>query len=199
MAGRQELTNDEVLSLIKHVSEARQVLVLTVTGLTAQQELFKPRPDAWSITTVLEHLVLAEHMGINRMWQAAIGVKRGRPIWSGTSPHRGLIIEEVIERTWKVTGTGPISIRTAEKAPVPATPAGDGPLGYWVASLEACQPILEQLGTVLNGLDLTQVIFPHAISGPLDARQRLQFLGWHLNHHRQQIEDIKASPDFPIT
>jgi hypothetical protein len=25
----------------------------------------------------------------------------------------------------------------------------------------------------------------------------LQFLRWHLDHHRQQIEDIKADPGFP--
>jgi hypothetical protein len=62
----------------------------------------------------------------------------------------------------------------------------------------AYQPVLERLGTVLGGLELAQVIVPHVVSDPLDARQRLQFLRWHLDHHRQQIEDIKACPGFPI-
>ncbi len=190
-------TDEEVLSSIKQVSAARQLLVRTVTDLNVQQEFFQPSPDAWSITHVVEHLVLAEHLGIHRMWQAASGFKRGQPVWRGPSPHRGLTIEEVIERTWKVTSSGPISIRTAEQAPEPAAPVGNGPLAYWVACLEACQPVLEKLGSELSGLDLTQVIFPHVLSGPLDAQQRLQFLRWHLDHHRQQIEDIKASPGFP--
>ena len=137
-------TDEEVLSLIKQVSAARQLLLRTVTDLNVQQEFFKPSPDAWSITHVVEHLVLAEHLGIHRMWQAASGFKRGQPVWRGPSPHRGLSIEEVIERTWKVTSSGPIPIRTAEQAPEPAVPVGHGPLVYWVAYLEACQPVLEK-------------------------------------------------------
>lgn len=190
-------TDDEVLTLIAQVRAARSRVLATVTALGVQQERFKPGADEWSIANVVEHLVLAEQVGIHRIWQEAGGLRCGQEVWSGPVPHRGLSIEEVVERTWKVTSTGPISVRTAEKAPEVATPRSDGPLAYWAACLEVCQPVLEQLGGVLSGLDLAQLIVPHVTSGPLDARQRLQFLRWHLDHHRQQIEDIKACPGFP--
>jgi hypothetical protein len=203
MVDRQERVDprlaidDEVLALITQVRVARRHVLLTVTALGVQQERFKPGADEWSIANVVEHLVLAEQAGIHRLWQAAAGLRCGQEAWNGTVPHRMLSIEEVVEQTWKVTSTGPISVRTAEKAPEAATPRSDGPLADWATCLEACQPVLEQLGEVLSGLDLAQVIVPHVTSGPLDARQRLQFLHWHLDHHRQQIEDIKACPGFP--
>jgi DinB superfamily len=195
---QQFVIQNEVLSLIYQVKAARDLLLATISTVSIQQELFKPGPEEWSIANVVEHLVLAEQGGIQRLWQAAIGLERGKPVWSSPAPRRELSIEEVIERTWKVTSAGPISMRTEEKAPPSATPQGEGPLAYWRACLQACQPVLEGLGTVLGGLELAQVIVPHVISGPLDARQRLQFLRWHLDHHRQQIEDIKAYPDFPM-
>lgn len=34
------------------------------------------------------------------------------------------------------------------------------------------------------------VIAPHVISGPLDARQRLEFIRFHMDLHRRQIEAV---------
>lgn len=184
-------------ALIDEVRLARGRLVAAAAAVDSAQEGFRRGPGEWSVAEVVEHLVLAEQAGVNRIWQAAHGVRSGQPVWTGTPPHRGLEIDVVIERTWQLTGTGPISVRTAEKSPEVAAPRLGGPLAYWLACLEACQPVLERLARALDGLDLARVIFPHVTSGPLDAWQRVQFLRWHLDHHRQQIEDIKAAPGFP--
>ena len=176
-----------VPGLIADVAAARRRVLDAVAGLTDDQETFHPAPGEWSAAQVVEHLVLAEQAGIQRVWLAAEGVRRGRPVWRGAPVHRGLPIEEVIARTW----------REREQAPPNATPQTDGPLAYWATCLEGCQPVLERLGAALDGLDLAEVIFPHFLSGPLDARQRLEFLRWHLDHHRRQIEGIKATPGFP--
>jgi hypothetical protein len=50
--------------------------------------------------------------------------------------------------------------------------------------------VIEALAPRLAGLDLTVVIAPHHLSGPLDAAHRLAFVRWHLEHHRQQIVEI---------
>jgi hypothetical protein len=114
------------------------------------------------------------------MWQAADGIRNNAPIWQGEAMHRGRSIEEIIAATW----------REREDAPPNATPQTNGPLAYWVASLAACQPVLNALGQALDGLDLEAVVAPHFISGPLDARQRMEFLRWHMDHHRSQIAEI---------
>ena len=177
----------QLAALIAEVEVARQRVVAAVHGLTPDQEVFRPAPEEWSAAQVVEHLVLAEQAGINRIWQAATGARRGWPVWSGDPVHRGLSIEEVIARTWPAKADAPPWV-------VPKT---GGPLAYWVACLQACQPVLGALGEALRGLDLAEVIFPHPISGPLDGRQRLEFLRWHLDHHRRQIEAIKSASDFP--
>lgn len=186
-----------VPGLIADVASARRRVIDAVAGITAAQEAFRPRPEEWSIPQVVEHLVLATQSGINLIWQAAEGVRHGRPVWHGDAIHRGEPIEEVIARTWELTEPGPLTWKTAAKVPESAVPRTGGPLAYWAACLEATQPVLERLPAGLTGLDLEAIIYPHVLSGPLDARQRLEFLRWHLDHHLQQIEDITSAPDFP--
>ena len=183
--------------LIADVAAARRRVIAAVAGVTAAQEAFRPGPEAWSIPQVVEHLVLATQGGINLIWRAAEGVRRGRPVWRGDAVHRGAAIEEVIARTWELTEPGPLTWKTAAQAPESAVPRTGGPLAYWAACLAATQPVLDHLPAVLAGLDLQAVVYPHVLSGPLDARQRLEFLRWHLDHHLQQIQDIKAAPGFP--
>lgn len=180
----------EVEGLIAAVADARQRVVAAVAGVSPAQEAFRPGAEAWSLPQVVEHLVLATQAGINLIWRAADGVRRGEAV------HWGRPIEAVIAGTWALTEPGPRTWKTAERAPENAVPRTGGPLAYWAACLEATQPVLERLPGVLAGLDLQAVVYPHVLSGPLDARQRLEFLRWHLDHHLQQIEEIRAAPGF---
>jgi hypothetical protein len=191
------MADDQVARLVAQVAQARRNVLGAVAGLGGDQEAFRPAPGEWSVPDILEHLFLAEQVGINRIWHAAQAARQGHPAWDGDAPHRGRNIDEVIEETWAISSRGPISVRTTEDAPPAAVPQLHGPLGYWEACLRANQLVVEQLGGALGGLDLAAVIYPHVVSGPLDARQRLEFLRWHLDHHRQQIEDLKAAPGFP--
>ena len=172
-----------VPALIADVAEARRRVADAVAGLSVEQGARRPAEGEWSVQEVVEHLVLAEQAGVQFIWRAAEGVRAGQPVWSGEPVHRGRTIEEVITRTW----------RFKEEAPPNATPARAAPLPYWVAASQACQVVLEALGRALEGLELGEVIFPHFISGPLDARQRLEFLRWHMEHHLTQISEVRAT------
>lgn len=172
----------EIDDLIADVAAARRRVMEDVAGVTEEQATWQPAPEEWSVAQVVEHLVLAEHSGLIRMWQAAVGLQRGQPVWQGEPVHRGKSIEANIAETW----------REREDAPPNATPQANGPLAYWVASLAACEPVVLALGRVLAPFDLEAVIAPHFLSGPLDARQRFEFLRWHMDHHRRQIADIMA-------
>jgi hypothetical protein len=176
-----------VRDLIAGVERARRDYLARVGGLSVSQGEFKPEPSEWCIAEITEHLVHAEENGINLIWSAADGIRRGRPIWSGDPVHRGLPIEAVIEKTW----------RPKETVPQGAGPDLEGPVGYWATRLECVRPLLERLGRELEGVDLEEVIYPHPISGPLDARQRLEFLRFHLDRHRGQVERVLRAPGFP--
>jgi hypothetical protein len=57
--------------------------------------------------------------------------------------------------------------------------------------------VLADLAVQLQEVDLESIVFPHYLSGPLDARQRLEFLRFHMERHLSQIENVKAHPQFP--
>jgi hypothetical protein len=170
-------------TLINDVSAARRRVLATVENLSPDQEQLRLEPDEWSVPQVVEHLVLAEVGGIYGMWAAAQAIRRGGDPWAGELPHRGRTIEEIIAATW----------REKEDAPESATPHIEGPLPFCVAELESCQYLLASLGTALHGLDPEAVIYPHFLMGPIDIYQRLQFLRWHLDHHQEQIGELKSA------
>jgi hypothetical protein len=178
---------DKVQQLIKEVKQARELFISSASNLTPEQSCFKPRSDVWSTVEITEHMVRAEQSGISGIWKALDGIRRNDPIWSGETLHKGLTIEEVIEKTWQ----------TKEKVPEIAAPCWGGSISYWIASLRALQGVLEELGNALRSVNLEEVVYPHPISGPLDGRQRLEFLRFHLNRHRDQIELLKAHSDYP--
>ena len=173
----------DLWELINDVNSARRRVLAAVEGLSPEQERYRPGPDEWTVPQVIEHLVLAEMGGIYGMWRVAQAVKAGAGEWTGELPHQGRAIEEIIALTW----------RDQEDAPEAATPQIDGPLAFCVAELEACQYLLASFAAAIHGLTLTEIIYPHFLMGPLDAGQRLQFLRWHLDHHRDQISGILGS------
>lgn len=177
----------DVRDLIRDVAGARARFLTSVGEPTPEQAIFKPSPDSWSIIDNVEHITLAEQVGINGIWKALDGLRRGNPVWEGEPIHRRKPIETVIEATWK----------EKEQVPPVAAPRWGGPVAYWRVSLESCHSLLEALGEALNGEDLERIIYPHPISGPLDARQRLEFLRFHLDRHRAQVERIQCASGFP--
>ncbi len=174
-------------SLIKQTQQERNRLIEVVEGLSDEQSNYKIRPDVWSVNEKLEHLVLAEVSGVSKIWSAAEGVRKGKPVWVGVHTNQGRSIEEIIARTWK----------PKETAPPIATPHIGGPLSYWLEYVKTYQLLLDKLEGVLDGLDPETVVFPHFLSGPLDAGQRLQFLRFHIVRHRDQITEMMADANFP--
>lgn len=176
----------DIPKLHADVERARAEYLARVTDLDNAQGDFRPDPDQWSIAEITEHLAHAEWAGINLIWSAADGVRRGEPVWSGESQNAGLPIETIIERTWQ----------PKEIAPESARPEWGGPLGYWIAAMRGCGGMLAMLPPVLEGLDLGTVVNPHPISGPLDAGQRFEFLRFHLDRHRAQVERVRSAGGF---
>ena len=176
----------DVQTLIASVRQAREAVLNAVAGLSSAQADYHPSLEEWSITQNIEHLFLAEVSGMTKIW-AALDRFRGGERWVGELPNHGRSIEDVVAATWK----------PKEAAPDICVPRIGGALGAWASALRSLQQVLDQLGSKLDGLDLHAIVFPHFLSGPLDARQRLEFLRFHLERHLAQIERVKASPGFP--
>ena len=172
--------------LIEGISTARDQYLHAVSGLTRAQAIHQENASSWSILEITEHITIAEDVGVNGIWRAANAYREGTPLWAGNSPNQGLTIEEVVEQTWK----------QKENVPDVAAPRLGGSLHFWIHSLKSRQHVLEALAIALTDAPLHEIIYPHPISGPLDAHQRLEFLRFHLDRHRLQVERVKASAGF---
>jgi hypothetical protein len=177
----------ELSRLIHEVEDARSRFIEAIAALTPEQAHFKPAPQIWSVVENTEHIVRAEHGGITGMWKAVEGVETGSPVWEGDPPHHGKSIEQIVAETWK----------EKEQVPPVAAPSWGGPLALWIAALQANEGLLRALGRALERHGLEAIHYPHPISGALDMRQRLEFLRFHLDRHRNQVEELKRHPSFP--
>ena len=172
--------------LVERVEQARDRVIRAVKDLRPDQVTFKASPDTWSIVENVEHLYLAELSGITKIWAAADQVRAGAE-WADPRPNHGQSIEAVIERTW----------RPSEIAPPIATPHVGGPLSAWISCLQSLRPVLADLANELQALDLEAIVYPHYLSGPLDGRQRLEFVRYHMERHLAQIQRMRSHPQFP--
>jgi hypothetical protein len=175
-----------VQDLVTSIERTRDAVLEACKDLRPDQATFKPSAAEWSIVENVEHLYLAEMSGLTKIWAAANQVRSGVE-WPGERPHHGKRIEEVVAATWKAT----------EIAPGIATPHIGGPLEAWMSSLLSLRLVLADLAKQLDGLDLEAIVFPHYLSGPLDGRQRLEFLRFHMQRHLAQIHRVQANPAFP--
>jgi hypothetical protein len=171
---------------VEAVELARDGVLAAIDGLTDQQAQFRPGEGEWCIAEIVEHLCLSEMSGVAKIWAAADAL-RGGARWAGESPHRGKHIEEIVAETW----------RPKEQAQSITTPHIGGPIHFWRASLRSLAPVLAGLVAALDGLRLEHVVSLHFRSGPLDGRQRLEFLRFHIERHLLQIRRVETSAAFP--
>jgi hypothetical protein len=174
--------------LLQEVEIARTAFIAEASGLSLAQAEFKPNPDSWNTIEIVEHITRAEQSGLAYLWKAFDAIQHGEPVWSGELPHEGLSVEEIVARTWQ----------EKEKVPPIAAPQWGGSLNYWLALLQAQRYLLAAFGTALASHELEKIVYPHLISGPMDARQRLAFLRFHLERHQEQIKKVKAFAGFPV-
>ena len=163
--------------LLADVATARNRYISEVEKLTEEQAHWKPSPDVWNAVDNTEHLYWAEHGGIWGMWRAFHAKQAGTPIWEGERIHKGLSFEEIVARTWQ----------PKEVVPPVAAPRMGGPAIFWLSALASLQQPLSDLATGLANEDLETLIHPHPISGPIDIRQRFEFLRFHIDRHREQV------------
>jgi hypothetical protein len=172
----------ELRSLVAEVERARRDYLARVQDVSPELGTRQPAAGTWSLSEITEHLVVAERNGVNSIWAAADRARAGKP-WDGAVPHSGMTIEAIVAKTW----------REKEDVPKGAEPAMGGPLAYWATTFSSLTTLLSGLEGALEGLDIATVVHPHPISGPLDARQRLQFLRFHIDRHREQVERVRAA------
>lgn len=168
------------------IEEQRKKLLDEVAKLSHDQQNFKPAPGAWSILQVINHLVYAETNTVKYMQKKLQGISSVEK--AGVKARvRSLILSVALQMPVKY------------KAPKAALPVQeevyifDNLKMQWNDVRAEIAKILDQL----NPADAEKLIFKHPVSGKFNIYQTISFLREHVDHHKKQVERIKANPVFP--
>lgn len=165
--------------LVEAVRVARDRVLARVQELPSAEAYSRPVEGAWSVAEIVEHLVHAEALGIAGLW------KKAERLAAGGSPSHPLTPELAGRSIDEVFADLP---ENGVDAPDSVLPVAHGwPIGLWIARLRSNHGLLRELAPVLDRAGLEQVVLPHFVAGPLNARQRIEFLRWHLERHERQI------------
>jgi DinB family protein len=172
------LTDRERQRLIAHLQMTEQWLRDEVSQLSPAQLAFKPSPDAWTITQVLDHLVVVGPI----YWQDLQRAMKGPPGKTITSNTDLDILWYGIDRTHR------------EKAIPSEVPKGE--LRDVRQALDAIRKQHAQLREYIRTTsdDLRSRIVERQGS---DAYQWALLISTHEQRHILQIREIKADAKFP--
>ncbi len=170
-----------IQKLIDEVSTARKLFLDEISSVTEKMAQWKPGPENWNVIEITEHLFWAEQGAISGMWKTILAIREGKMARTYDSVHKNMPIEQIIDMTWQ----------PKEKVPPVAAPRMGGSLSFWKASLSSLEIVLGEFGKVLHEDELRLQAHPHPISGPLDFQQRIEFLRFHINRHKDQVSQLK--------
>ena len=173
----RKVANDFLKETKKGVWDAFQ-------GLSDAQLKFKPAPDRWSVEDCLKHIAITEQM----LW----GMVEGGLKQPATPEKRADIkakdedvIKNIEDRTTKVKTFAPMEpVNTPYKSAAEA----------WESFSKNRDKLIEYVNTTNDDLRNHVNTLP---IGSFDSYQMILFIGAHSNRHMQQINEVKADPNFP--
>lgn len=169
---------------VQHLKETKTNLLKSVKGLSEAQLNFKPAADRWSVKDCFYHITLVEN-GLWAMFEATMKTP--------ATPEKRSEIKVTDEEIVKM-----ISNRSQKaKAAEPFLPAK----ASWQNMTEAIAAFKASRGEHLKYVkNTTEDLRNHVFQlpfGSIDGYQFLLFMSAHADRHTQQINEVKADPNFP--
>jgi hypothetical protein len=178
------ITKKERKEALNYLKSTKKDLLNAVKGLSEAQLNFKTAPDRWSIAECLEHITLSE-MGLWQMYRGGMQQPADPAKRAGIKVTNEQIIKGLSDRSRKAT------------APEVAVPKGtfQSYEATFAAFNKSRDGLIEYIKT--TDADLKNHTLQHPIFKTVDARQFILAIAAHGKRHTLQIEEVKASPNFP--
>jgi hypothetical protein len=178
------LSKKERKSAASLLEETESGVLNSVKGLSDAQLKFKPAPDKWSVEECLKHIAISEQLiwGMidNGMKQAANPEKRSEIKVTDED-----IVKKLEDRSTKIKTMDPLK---PENTP-------------FTSGTDALSSFKDNRGKLIDYVKKTQDdLRDHVLILPIgtyDCYQMILLIGAHSNRHTQQIEEVKADPNFP--
>ena len=178
------LTTKERTDAIDLLSKTEQGVFNSLVGLSDAQLNFKPAPDRWSIAECVKHIAVTDMA----LWQMISGALKQAP-----NPEKRSDIKATDEQVVQGTESRAQKIKTAPMLEPQNTSYKSTPAAL-ASFFDGRKKLVEFIGTTNDDMRSYVLTMPF---GSFDSYQMVLLIAAHSNRHTQQIEEVKADPNYP--
>ena len=168
-----------VEEIYQSLDRTRNKLIDAVSVLNETQANFRPTPEKWSATLIIEHLAKTE-ANLSRLVTKLLRTAEGANIKSDGKINPPLSFAEIAE---KVRGE-------RLEAPAFIAPEGATSIADSLKQLAESRRALLELRARIEAVDGSNAEYPHPFFGQFNLYQWLAFIGLHERHHLRQIRKL---------
>jgi DinB superfamily len=178
--------NPDLQKHFESLEQRKQTFMTVLETSTPQQQTFKPKPEAWNMLGVAQHLIQVER---------GLSAPAFKNVDLGPSTLRSKLNYWLIFTLFKT----PLKVKVPEKAKRAADPAkGETPTldmiqTSWQESRELLRTYLEDQPASA----LSKPVTRHPYIDPMTLSQMLGFFNVHLTHHQLQLNRLQSAANFP--
>ncbi|MFI5185488.1 MAG: DinB family protein [Chitinophagales bacterium] len=181
---KTSITDKERKTASELLSQTEQGVFNSLLGMSDAQLNFKPAPDRWSIAECIKHIAVTEQM----LWQMTDAALK-----QAANPEKRSEIKATDEQVVQMIESRAKKVKTAPAMEPQNTPFKS--LADALASFRAAREKLIEFVQITDADLRNHVLtFP---AGTYDSYQMVLFIAAHSNRHTQQMEEVKADPNFP--
>jgi DinB superfamily len=156
----------------------------SIAGLSDAQLNFKPAPDKWSVLDCIKHIAVTEA----GLWQMTNGA-----IQAQANPEKRADV--------KATDDQVVQMIESREKKVKTFPAMEPQNTPYKSLDDALKSFVSDRAKLVNYVKTTDADLRNHVAalpmGSFDSYQMILFIAAHSNRHTQQIEEVKADPNFP--
>ncbi|HEX3079613.1 MAG TPA: DinB family protein [Puia sp.] len=178
------LTDKERKDAIEQLAKTEQGVFNSLKGLSDAQLNFKPAPDKWSISDCVKHIAITE-MFLWKMTDSVLKQPADAAKRSDVKVTDDQVLQMIESRAQKVKTFPPLE---PQNTPFKSCPAALS------SFYDSRKMLTDFMATTSDDMRDHVVTLPF---GSFDSYQMVLFIAAHSNRHTQQIEEVKADPNFP--
>ena len=182
-AAAQQLTEQDRLTLQKHLQQTRQAFLESISGLSDAQWTYKAGPDRWSIAEVAEHIAISETTILQLVTDKVLKSPPFQRDPNGMSDEK--LMAGLMDRTNRFQA--PEFLRPTNRWATRDALAKD-----FIAARDKTEAYVKSTTDDLHGHG-----GPHPVFKMLDGYQWVLLLSAHSGRHTAQINEVKESPGYP--
>ena len=178
------ISEQERKNAIDLLQKTEQGVIDAVAGLSEAQLNFKAAPDRWSVLECVKHIAITE----KDLWHLADST-----IQASANPEKRSAIKATDEQLVQMVESREKKVKTFPPFEPQNTPYKS--LDEALTSFKTDREKLIEYVKSTND-DLRNHVVTLA-PGSFDSYQMILFIAAHSNRHTQQMEEVKADPNFP--